>query len=122
MAADVTVVLIDNHPLLLKGVQALLAEEDPPIRTVATGATVRAATGPAGRDADVVVLDLKLDHDDPWHDDLSSLVRAGRRVVVYTDVADTATTNRCMVLGARAYVTKAEVPDHLASAVRAVAA
>jgi DNA-binding NarL/FixJ family response regulator len=42
-------------------------------------------------------------------------------VVVYSQHADNATAIKCIDLGALAYLTKREGPDHLVSAIRAVA-
>jgi DNA-binding NarL/FixJ family response regulator len=121
VGAGYSAVLIDDHPLLIKGVLALLAEGDPPVRTIATGSSIDVALTPIGRSASVVVLDLNLGTADPWRDGLRKLVEAGHRVVVYTDLSDQMTVRQCMRIGACVYVTKGEAEHYLAGAVRAVA-
>ena len=83
--AEVTVVLVDDHPVVHDGVRAWL-EQDPEHRVelVAAGDDVEVAwTGP-GRTADVVLLDLNL-HGTMAVPEVSRFAEAGRRVVVHQD-------------------------------------
>ncbi|XVV07622.1 response regulator [Actinosynnema sp. CA-248983] len=115
------VVVVDDHPAIVAGVQAWCAAASPPVRVLAVGATPAVAwTGP-GADADVVVLDLHLGGQAPAYADLRRLVDAGRRVVVYTMRDDREAVLTCLDLGAFAYLTKAEGPDHLIAAIHAAA-
>ena len=77
-------------------------------------------TGP-GAAADVVILDLELMPGTPDFGELRRLVDSGRRVVVYSPHADHATAIKCVDLGALAYLTKREGPEHLVPAIRAAA-
>ncbi len=118
----ITVVVVDDHPATVAGIEMWCVAEDPPIRVVDSGASAAVAwTGP-GDSADVVVFDLQLSGQVPAYGDLRRLIDAGRRVLVYTlrDDKDTALT--CIDLGASGYLTKAEGAGHLIAAIRAAAA
>jgi DNA-binding NarL/FixJ family response regulator len=69
-----------------------------------------------------VIFDLQLNGEQQEFLELRRLVDSGRRIVVYTQDAHNATAVRCVELGALAYVTKREGPEHLVAAVRAAAA
>jgi DNA-binding NarL/FixJ family response regulator len=65
------VLIVDDHPLFIKGVEALLNELDPSVGTIGAR-TLEEATDVAGREhVDLVLLDLKL----PGTHDLDALVR-----------------------------------------------
>lgn len=123
MATDVTTaVLVDDHPAIVAGVRAWCAAATPPVEVVDVGATPAVAwTGP-GATADVVVFDLHLGGRTAAFADLRQLVEAGRRVVVYTMREDREAVLTALDLGASAYLTKAEGPDHLIAAIRAARA
>jgi DNA-binding NarL/FixJ family response regulator len=113
----VTAVLIDDHEVVAEGIRSWCARAKPPIELVDADARISAAwTGP-GAQADVVILDLELIYGRHEFDGLHRLTGSGRRVVVYTGEADAATAVRCIQLGALAYVTKSEGPEHLVAAV-----
>jgi DNA-binding NarL/FixJ family response regulator len=118
----ITVIVIDDHEIVRKGLRSFLAESDPPIHLVEASPRVASAwTGP-GAAADVVVLDLLLGKNEPpVFGELRQLVDAGRRVVVYTGDTDQGTALRCIELGALAYVAKCEGIEHLVTAIRAAA-
>jgi DNA-binding NarL/FixJ family response regulator len=127
MAADpitgemITAVIVDDHVAVSAGVRQWCEHAVPPIGVVDAG--VRLAdvwTGP-GADADVVVFDLELVPGNPDFGELRRLVDSGRRVVVYSQHLDNATVIKCIDLGALAYLTKREGPEHLVPAIRAAA-
>jgi len=119
--AEVTVVVVDDHPATIAGIEAWCAVADPPVRVLDAGPTVAVAwTGP-GDAADVVVLDLHLGGPAPAYGDLRRLVEAGRQVLVYTVREDRDTALTCIDIGAFAYLTKAEGPAHLIAAIHAAA-
>jgi DNA-binding NarL/FixJ family response regulator len=124
MAADaelITAVIVDDHVAIAAGVRYWCEQADPPIHLVDAGARLADVwTGP-GADADVVVFDLELVPGKPEFAELRRLVDSGRRVVVYSQHADDATAIKCIDLGALAYLTKREGPDHLVPALRAAA-
>lgn len=116
------VVVIDDHPAILAGVQSWYAAADPPITVVAAGPDLAAAWTEPGRTAPVVVLDLHLGGAAPVYGDLGRLVKAGKQVIVYTMRDDTTTPLTCLDIGAFTYLTKAEGPAHLVAATHAAAA
>lgn len=121
-SALVSVAIVDDHPATLAGLQTWLAESDPPVTVLAAGATPAAAWTPPGSDADVVLLDLKLDrHPAPSYRHLKRLVRGGRRVIVYTMLEVDSIALTCLDLGAATVLTKAEGQDHLMAAIVATA-
>ncbi|MDX3099823.1 DNA-binding response regulator [Nonomuraea angiospora] len=117
----ITVTLIDDHPVVLAGMEYWYSTADPPIKVVASGATVKTAWAPPGDAAAVVVLDLQLGGCPPAYDDLRRLVDAGRQVIVYTMRDDEKTALTCMDLGAFTFLTKAEGEEHLTAATVAAA-
>jgi DNA-binding NarL/FixJ family response regulator len=118
----ITAVIIDDHAVVTAGVRYWCATAEPPIDLVDAGARLANVwTGPGG-DADVVIFDLQLNGEQQEFLELRRLVDSGRRIVVYTQDAHNATAVRCVELGALAYVTKREGPEHLVAAVRAAAA
>ncbi|MER5264016.1 response regulator transcription factor [Actinosynnema sp. NPDC002837] len=123
MAADgvITAVIVDDHAAITAGVRYWCEQAVPPIRLVDAGTRLAEVwTGP-GADADVVIFDLELVPGRPDFAELRRLVDNGRRVVVYSQHADTATALKCVDLGALAYLTKREGLDHLIPAIRATA-
>lgn len=122
MADLITVVVVDDHPATIAGIEAWCAAEDPPLRVVNSGSSVGVAWTEPGGSADVVVLDLHLSGPIPVYADLRRLVDVGRQVVVYTMREDRDTALTCIDIGAFVYVTKAEGPAHLIAAIRAAAA
>ena len=120
--ATVTVVLVDDHPVVHEGMRAWL-ERDPEgrIELVAGGADVEVAwTGP-GRDADVVLLDLNL-HGEMAMAEVSRFADAGRRVVVYSEHTDDSTVLDVMERGAIAFLAKQEAREHCVATILAAAA
>jgi DNA-binding NarL/FixJ family response regulator len=122
VADVITVVVVDDHPATIAGIEAWCAAADPPVRVVDSGASVAVAWTEPGGSADVVVLDLQLTGPVLAFADLRRLVDAGRQVVVYTMREDRDTALTCIDVGAFVYLTKAEGPAHLIAAIRAAAA
>ncbi|GAB7044039.1 MULTISPECIES: response regulator [Catenuloplanes] len=117
----ITVVVVDDHPVVVAGVRSWCAPAGTPIDVVAAGPTVAAAWLPPGDRADVVVLDLQLDPTGPAYGDLKRLVDAGRQVVVFSMRADRETALTALDIGAFTYLTKAEGEEHLVAAIVAAA-
>jgi DNA-binding NarL/FixJ family response regulator len=117
----VSVVIVDDHPAIVDGVRSWCAAAEPPIAVVDVGARLAVAVAGPGAAADVVVFDLHLEPYQPDFRGLHRLVEAGRRVVVYSQSADSDTALRCLEVGAATYLTKAEGPEHLIPAIRAAA-
>lgn len=119
--ASVSVVVVDDHPAILAGVEAWYAASRRPITVVAAGGSVREAWTEPGSTADVVVLDLQLGESGPAFGDLRRLVDAGRQVVVYTMRDDEKTALNCLDLGAATFLAKSEGRQHLVEATLAAA-
>lgn len=121
LGIPLSVVLIDDHPVVRAGIAAWCAAADVPIKVVAEGADVSVARCGPGRSADVVVLDLLLRDGQPAYGELQELVAQERKVVVYTmrDSQEAALT--CMDLGSATYITKGEGQRHLVKAIQAAA-
>jgi DNA-binding NarL/FixJ family response regulator len=120
-ASTITAVIVDDHVAISAGVRHWCEQAVPPIGIVDAGARLSDVwTGP-GADADVVVFDLELVPGNPDFGELRRLVDSGRRVVVYSQHVDNATVLKCIDLGALAYLTKREGPEHLVPAIRAAA-
>jgi len=117
----ITVVVVDDHPVVQAGVRAWCALAQPPMQVVAYGPDVSVAWLAPGDKADVVVLDLQLDITGPAYGDLKRLVDAGRQVVVYSMRSDRETVLTSLDIGAFTYLTKAEGESHLVAAIEAAA-
>ncbi|WP_326610386.1 response regulator transcription factor [Streptomyces scopuliridis] len=119
----VSVALIDDHPVVLAGIESWYAASERPITVTAKGPDLSVAmTGP-GRAADVVVLDLQLSHSHgvPEYPELKQLVARERQVIIYTMQESQETALTCLDLGAFTYLTKAEGERHLMAATLAAA-
>src|SRR6185312_14151499 len=119
--AEVSVVLVDDHPVVHDGVRAWL-EQDPQrrIELVAAGDDVEVAWTAPGLTADVVLLDLNL-HGTMAVPEVSRFADAGRRVVVYSEHSDDATVLAVMERGAYAFLAKQEARDHCVATILAAA-
>ncbi|MER6666025.1 hypothetical protein ABT256_15915 [Amycolatopsis japonica] len=122
----VTVVTIDDHPIILRGAECEWELAGSGIETVASGHTAAVAWSQPGLSADVVVTDLYHpltggeDRAGPAYSDIADLVAAGRRVVVYSTLADIEVIRKCVRLGAHSFVYKGEF-EELVSAILAAA-
>ncbi|MFD3307403.1 response regulator transcription factor [Streptomyces sp. NPDC058656] len=120
-SAPVSVVVVDDHPAILAGVEMWYAASARPITVVAAGGSVREAWTAPGSTADVVLLDLQLGEGAPALSSLRRLVDSGRQVVVYSMRDDEKTALTCLDLGAATFLTKSEGQDHLVEATLAAA-
>ena len=117
----ITAVIVDDHAAIAAGVRYWCDQAVPPISLIDAGDRLAGVwTGP-GADADVVIFDLELVPRKPDFGELRRLVDSGRRVIVYSQHSENATAIKCIDLGALAYLTKREGPDHLVPAIRAAA-
>jgi DNA-binding NarL/FixJ family response regulator len=119
--APVTAVIVDDHAAIAAGVRFWCENAVPPIALLDAEGRLANVWTPPGSDADVVIFDLELVPGRPAFGELRRLADAGRRVVVYSQHADNATAIKCVDLGALAYLTKREGPEHLVPAIRAAA-
>jgi DNA-binding NarL/FixJ family response regulator len=121
VADQLTVLIVDDHPVVRQGLRVLLEVHD------GIEVTGEAADGPAALklaaelDPDVILLDLKL----PGLDGIGVLaeLRAraiGARVLVLTSGNDPAQVSRAVQAGASGFLYKDVDPDALIRAIRAV--
>jgi DNA-binding NarL/FixJ family response regulator len=119
-SAELTkVVVIDDHPAIVAGIEAWCAAADPPIEVVDSGQTPAGAWTEPGLSADVVVFDLQLTEQVPAYGEVRRLVDSGRQVIVYSMREDRDTILTCLDLGVFAHVAKTEGPRHLVHAIHA---
>jgi DNA-binding NarL/FixJ family response regulator len=128
MAESISVLIVDDHPVVRQGLRVLLEVQDgiEVAGEAGDGATALAlaAQQPAGhaeRTPDVILLDLKL----PGMDGIAVLneLKASRnpaRVLVLTSVTDHAAAAAVMRAGAAGVLYKDVDPDALVRAIRAV--
>lgn len=116
----VTVIIIDDHPVVIEGVKAWLTPE-PRVQVVATGDDIDTLVLGDLPQVDVVLLDLNL-HGRLVIEDVARLAAEGHRVIVYSQFTDQDVVHSAFSAGAREFVAKEEGPAHLINAVLAVAA
>lgn len=120
MSSRITVGLIDDHQLFRQSVGAWLAAEGQDIDVVASVRTVEEFIHSPGRDAAVVLLDLRLADDSSVEDNLGAL-RERSRVVVVSANAEPAVVQRALLAGAMGYVPKAASAEEMLAAIRSTA-
>ncbi|MEV4996542.1 response regulator [Streptomyces niveus] len=109
--------IIDDHPVVIDGVRAWLAEE-PNVRVRHTGERVEDLRSSA---ADVLIVDLNL-NGRLVLPDIGALAAEGQRIVVFSQFTDESLVMDVLDMGASGFVTKSEGQAHLLHAVRAAAA
>ena len=119
---ELRVFIVDDHPVMRQGIEALLVGDG--MRVVGKAATVaEALAGLAQTRPQVVLVDLGLGAESGF-----ALLEAlatqsgGPRRLVYSMNEDAASVERSFAAGAHGYVTKGEVWEALAEALRAVVA
>lgn len=120
LGVTVTVVVIDDHPVVIEGVKAWLAPE-PRVQVVAAGGDIDTLGLEDPHRADVLLLDLNL-HGRLVFDEVARLTAQGHRVIVYSQFTDQEVVHSAFNAGAREFIAKDEGPAHLINAVLAVAA
>jgi len=119
----IRVLLVDDHPVVLRGLRALLGRE-PGLEIVGEALDGESAVRAARELApDIVVTDISMPGLDGIEVTRQILQNAPRtRVVVLSMEADRLTMAEAFQAGASAYVSKCGPPEEIVSAVRAVAA
>ncbi|WP_191301450.1 response regulator [Lentzea cavernae] len=116
----ITTGAIDDHPMLLRGLGAYLAEQAPDIRLAAVCPSVSALLEMEPVPA-VVLLDLLLPDDEPVGDNVRRLREAGAQVVVYTSDSRPGYVHQALKAGAVGLVLKGDPEDRVVEAIRAAA-
>jgi DNA-binding NarL/FixJ family response regulator len=118
----ITVAAIDDHPVVLRGIQAVLAESAPDLDLVAiVGSLAELLDGPGGAAA-VVLLDLGRPDARPPHEEVGALVSEARKVLIFTGEDRPVPIAAAIRAGASGLVLKADAEDVLAQSVRDAAA
>jgi DNA-binding NarL/FixJ family response regulator len=121
MAGSISVLIVDDHPVVRQGLRVLLEVQDGIEVAGEAGDGPAALALAAEREPDVILLDLKL----PGMDGIAVLgeltARYGRsRVLVLTSVTDHASAAAALRAGAAGVLYKDVDPDALVRAIRAV--
>jgi two-component system invasion response regulator UvrY len=117
-AANIRIMLVDDHAIVRSGFRRLL-EQQPGCHVVAEAADAdRAYALFMEHEPDVVVLDLSM----PGVSGLDAIRRIiarkpSAKILVFSMHEDASLAERAIQLGARGYVTKSSAPETLASAV-----
>ncbi|GAA4113248.1 response regulator transcription factor [Knoellia locipacati] len=119
--ADLTVAVVDDHPVFRMGMAGLLDSLDG-IRVVGQASDAAQALALPLSEIDVVLMDLNLG-EDSGIETTREIVRRDpdARVLVVTMREDDDAVASCMRVGARGYLLKGASPDEVERAVRAVA-
>src|SRR5271170_4874157 len=117
----ICVLIVDDHPVVRRGLRALLEVQDGIAVAGEAGDGPTALKLAAEHDPDVILLDLKL----PTMDGLAVLTELNARgttskVLVLTSVTDPVAAGRAMREGAAGVLYKDVDPDALVRAIRAV--
>ena len=120
MSPAATVLIVDDHPVVRRGLAAMLGLEDWVARVVEAGSVRDGAAAGATERVDVAVVDLGLpDGDGPAR--RRRLRRApGCPVLVLTMTRDEGIVRACLAAGAGGYLLKDSPPDAVVRAVRTV--
>ncbi|NAZ81753.1 response regulator [Kineococcus sp. R8] len=113
---------VDDHPALLTGLRAELAALDPQLEFVATAGTVPGLLAAArGTAVDVVLLDLRLGDGSTPAGNVTALLAAGWRVLVYTEGRQHDAALEALRAGAQGILLKDRPVATVAQALRSVA-
>ena len=115
----IRVVAVDDHPVMLLGIQEAARASGAPLVFVETAASV-AELRSGGSEADVALLDLRLHDGTRPRDNVTALLDRGLAVLVYTDGAQLTWMSDAVMAGALGIVLKHQPVEHLVAAVRTV--
>jgi len=116
------ILVVDDHPVMLAGLSALLRQEGPQTVIVQASSAAEALIAvESNEDLDIVVLDLMM----PGTDGLSTIPKIGRAraelpVIVLSFSEDPADVRKALASGALGYVPKSATQTALLSAIRLV--
>ncbi|MEV7727924.1 response regulator [Streptomyces sp. NPDC101733] len=111
---------MDDHPIILYGLQASFADHTPDIELVAMAEDVDTLLAQEhGADASVVLLDLRLRDGSDIGENVRRVRATGARVLAYTTEQRPALIRRALDAGALGLVLKEDPQSRLAEAIRA---
>jgi DNA-binding NarL/FixJ family response regulator len=118
----ITILLVDDHPVVREGLQGMLAAEEDLSVVAEAGGAAEAVAAVRAHEPDVVLMDLRM----PGGDGVEATARVlaqrpGTRVVVLTTYDTDADILRAVEAGAAGYLLKDASRAELAQAIRAAA-
>ena len=119
---DVSVAVVDDHPIIRDTVERWIMADEAGIRFLAAAATVDALLAGPGRHADVVLLDVDLGDGTSVGDNVAAIIAAGPAVLVLSASDRPHAVRAAIRAGARGYALKDEQAPQIRSAIRDVAA
>lgn len=119
MEPHVRVVAVDDHPVMLLGIKQAARQTGAPLTFVETAASVAELRAGPG-DADVALLDLRLNDGSRPRDNVEALLGRGLTVLVYTDGGQLSWMDDAVRAGALGIVLKHQPVEHLVEAVTTV--
>jgi len=117
-ARPITVAAVDDHPLILRGLHAYLAEHAPDIRLSLVVPTVDELLESPDADVTVVLLDLHLGDDTTPEDNVRRVRATGANVVLFTSEHRPAVVHRALDAGAVGLILKEDPEATLVGAIR----
>jgi DNA-binding NarL/FixJ family response regulator len=114
----ITVSAVDDHPLILRGLQAYLTEDAPCIRLTHVAPTVDDLLAEPRPGVTVVLLDLHLGDGSTAEDNVRRIRETGAHVVLYTSEHRPAVVRRALDAGAMGLILKEDPETRLVDAIR----
>jgi DNA-binding NarL/FixJ family response regulator len=115
----ILVAAVDDHPLILRGLQVFLRENAPDIQLMAIYSSVAALLEGAGEPSpSVVLLDLLLPSEPDVEENVRGIRSTGARVVILTSDSRPGIVHRAIDSGALGLVLKGDPEESLVEAVR----
>jgi DNA-binding NarL/FixJ family response regulator len=115
---DVTVAAVDDHPLILRGLQAFLSGSVPCIRMTLVASTVEELLADPQPAPTVVLLDLHLGDGSVPEENVRRIRDTGAHVVLYTSEHRPAVVRRALEAGAVGLILKEDPEARLVEAIR----
>ncbi|MBD2758102.1 response regulator transcription factor [Yimella sp. cx-573] len=121
-SAQIRVAAIDDHPVVLRGIIAVICELAPEVTVDFLVTSVRDIDWTRVAHPDVVLLDIDLNDGSRAEDNVRALTELGLRVLLFTAENRPALLRRLVLAGASGLALKSDREEDLVEAVRQVAA
>lgn len=112
---------VDNHPVVLKGIGAALAETAPDCELVAVADSARALVE-STPELDVVLLDLGMEREGTVADDIATLTEHGAVVLIFTSEERPVPVRQAIEAGAMGLILKIDPIEAIADTIRSALA
>lgn len=117
-----SVVAVDDHPMLLRGIAAAITESAPDILVTHVAANVDEMLARVEQPVDVALLDLALGVETDFADNIRRLGTVSRYVLVFTSEERAVPLRRAIEAGAAGILLKIDPVDAIIAAIRRAAA